>query len=282
MTSFQTPDPITLDVVIGAGRVLVVGDATTTTDIDLQPARPGDADALELIEHARVDQHGNTITVHLPDEKRFGLLRRTPEIVIEAHVPAGSGLVVKSKSADVQARGELGPTKIETASGDVQLADIDGVVAVESRSGDIQVGTVAGAATMKSASGDVMVGTCCSTADIQTASGDVAVNTAEAQLDVRTASGDVRVGEAEGGVSARTASGDISLARVRGDRVSAVAVSGDIEIGVDPGIAVWLDVSSLSGTVTSSLNSADTQEADRPTLQIRANTTSGDITIHAA
>ena len=88
--------------------------------------------------------------VHVPDGRRFGLLRRTPEIVIEAHVPAGTALVVKSKSADVQARGELGydqdrrPARATSSS-----TDIDGVAVVESGSGDIQLGTIAGAATVK-------------------------------------------------------------------------------------------------------------------------------------
>jgi len=282
MTSFETPGPVTLDVEIGAGSVLVVADTTTTTQIELRPARAGDADALELIDQARIDHRGATVTVHLPDGRSFGLLRRTPDVVIEARVPAGSGLVVKSKSADVQARGELGTTKIETGSGDVQLADIDGVAEVSSGSGDVQVGTIAGAATVKSASGDVMVGTCCSIAKIQTASGDIAVDTAEAQLDVRSASGDVRIGEADGPVSARTASGDISLRRVRGESVQAMSASGDIEVAVEPGIAVWLDVSSLSGSASSSLDTTESQAPGRPTLQIRASTTSGDITIHPA
>jgi hypothetical protein len=282
MTSFETPDPITLDIEIGAGSVNVVADSTTTTEIELRPARDGDSDAIELIDQARVDRHGSTVIVHMPDGRRFGLLRRTPDVIIEARVPAGSALVVKSKSADVQVTGEVGNTKIETGSGDVQLADVDGFALVDSGSGDIQLGTIAGAATLKSASGDVQITTCCSIAKIQTASGDIRIGTAEAQLDVRSASGDLSVGEADGAVSARTASGDVSLQRVRGESVTAMSASGEIEIGVEPGIAVWLDCSSLSGSVHSSLDSAESQSTDRPTLQIRANTTSGDITIHTA
>jgi DUF4097 and DUF4098 domain-containing protein YvlB len=282
MTSFETPEPMTLDVEIGAGNVLVVADATSTTDIELRPARAGDADALELIEQAQVENRGSTVIVHLPDGKRFGLLRRTPEVVIEAHVPIGTGLVVKAKSADVQARGELGATKIETGSGDVQLQDVDGVAVVESGSGDVQIGSIAGGATVKAASGDVQITTCCSVAKIQTASGDVQIQTGEAELDVRTASGDVNVGEADGPVSVRTASGDIGIGRARGDSVTAMSASGDIGIGVEHGVAVWLDVSSLSGTVSSSLDPADSQAPDRPTLKIRANTTSGDISVSHA
>ena len=282
MTSFETPDPITLDIEIGAGRVEVVAETATTTEIQLLPARADDTDALELIEQARVEHRGTTVIVHLPDGRRFGLLRRTPEVIVEARVPAGSGLVVKSKSADVQARGELGTTKIETGSGDVQIADVDGVATVESGSGDVQIGTIAGGTTVKSASGDIMIKTCCSIAKLQSASGDVLLGTAEAEVDIRTASGDVKVGEADGSVSARTASGDIQLDRVRGDTVTALSASGDIQIGVDAGLAVWLDVSSLSGSTSSSLNAAESQAADRPTLQIRANTASGDIAIHTA
>ncbi len=282
MTSFETTGPITLDVEIGAGSVLVVAESTNGTEVDLRPARAGDADALELIEEARVDLTGSTLVVHVPDGRRFGLLRRTPEIVIEAKVAAGSALVVKSKSADIQAKGELGSTKIHTGSGDVQLEDVDGVAEVESGSGDIQLGTIAGSATVKTASGDIQIATLCSGAQVMSASGDVSIRTAEATLDVRTASGDLQVSEADGSVALRTASGDISLGRARGEIVTATSASGDIEIGVDPGIAVWLDVSSMSGTVRSSLDPAESQGVDRPTLQVRANTASGDITIHAA
>ena len=282
MTSFETPGPVTLDIEIGAGHVEVVADTTTTTEIELRPARAGDAEALELIDQARIDHHGAIVTVHLPDGRRFGLLRRTPEVIVEARIPAGSGLVVKSKSADVRARGELGTTKVQTGSGDVLLADIDGDVVVESGSGDVQIGTIAGSTSVKTASGDVVIKTCCSIAKLQTASGDVFVGTAEAEIDLRTASGDVRVGEADGAASARTASGDIQMERVRGDTVTAMSASGDVQVGIESGIAVWLDVSSLSGTVSSSLDPTEGQEPGRPALQIRANTTSGDITIHPA
>lgn len=280
MPTFQTPEPVTLIVELASGALLVTADAIATTEIELRPARPGDGDAQDLIDQARIDHHGERVTVHLPEGRRAHL-RHSPDVVIDVRVPIGSRLVAKTKSADVTAEGELGDTRVATGSGDVRLADVDGSLVVESGSGDVRAATIAGDASIKTASGDVVIGTCCSDIKIHTASGGIAVDLAEADIDARTASGDIVVHQSDGSVSTRTASGDLTLQRVRGDSVSAVAASGDVEVGVERGVAVWLDVASVSGTVTSDLEPTDHQTPDRPVLQLRAHTTSGDVTVRS-
>lgn len=280
MPSFQTPEPITLSVELASGALIVNADAIATTDIEMRPARAGDEDAQDLIDQARVDHSGDQVTIHLPHSSRVHL-GRSPGVVIEVRVPIGSRLAARTKSAGVTVRGELGDTRVATGSGDVALEDVDGTLVVESGSGGVRVATIAGDASVKTASGDVVIGTCCSDVKIHTASGGITVDLAEADLDARTASGDIAVGQSDGTVNARTASGDLSLPRVRGDSASAVAASGDVEVGVERGVAVWLDVASVSGTVTSDLEPTDDQAPDRPVLQLRAHTTSGDVTIRS-
>lgn len=278
MPSFETPDPVTLTVDVPAGALRIDADSTGTSSVELRPARSGDSDAEALVALSRVEHRGDEIVVHVPDEKH-GRFRRTPEVVVEIRVPFGSRLVAHTGSADVTVTGELGNTKIGTGSGDVSLTDVDGSLEVESGSGDVRVGSVARDATIKTSSGDVTVETCCDTSKIHTASGDVQVGTAEAMLDARTASGDVEVAGAEGPVVVRTASGDVDLRRVRGDDVAITSASGDVRVGVEPGISVWMDVSSLSGSVSSDLDPSEERSADQPTLQLRAQTVSGDVQI---
>ena len=56
-----------------------------------------------------------------------------------------------------------------------------------------------------------------------------------------------------GGVTVRTASGDVQIEAASGHRTDVNAASGDISVGVAPGIGVYLELSSLSGTVSSEL-----------------------------
>jgi DUF4097 and DUF4098 domain-containing protein YvlB len=78
-------------------------------------------------------------------------------------------------------------------------------------------------------------------------------------------------------VSVNTASGDQNIARVAQGRVRCNAASGDIRIGIAEGTAVWLSVNSISGSVRSELDGAAPPEEGEPTVEVRANTVSGDI-----
>lgn len=171
MPAFDTPAPITLSIELDAGEVIIDAATTGTTEIELSPLRPGDTDAIALIERAHV-KHGNgSATVHVPDGRSLGLLRRTPEIALAVRLPVGSTLVARLRSADLRVTGELDTVRVETASGEATLADIAGSAVVVAASGDVRIATVGGALRVKSASGDVSVDTCCADASIQTASG---------------------------------------------------------------------------------------------------------------
>ncbi len=61
--------------------------------------------------------------------------------------------------------------------------------------------------------------------------------------------------------------------------MSAQSVSGDIRIGVRPGVRVWIDAASRSGDVTSELEVRDGQAAEGPVAELRLQSLSGDISI---
>lgn len=279
MTTFETAAPITLSVELAAGEVSVDASASTTTEVELRPGRAGDTDALALIDQARVEHSGDTVVVHVPTGRSSGLFRSSPEIIITARVPVGSTVVAKLRSADLRVSGELDSARVESASGDVSLADIAGTARLDTASGDVRLTTIGGDLRVKTASGNVTADTCCADVSVQTASGTVSLGTVEGDLEVKSASGDTEIGAADGSVRARTASGDVELGRVRTGRVEVQTASGEVEVGVERGIAVWLDVSSLSGSVTSSLEPTEpTGDADA-TVELRVNTVSGDISL---
>ncbi len=99
---------------------------------------------------------------------------------------------------------------------------------------------------------------------------------------VRSASGDAVIGAVGGSVNAKTASGDIKVESVIAGTTQIDSASGDIWLGVAPGTTAWLEVQSLSGDVTSELQSADAPDEDAPAVSIQARTLSGDVAIRRA
>ena len=64
--------------------------------------------------------------------------------------------------------------------------------------------------------------------------------------------------------------------------VSVRAISGDVAVGVRGGLGVWLDVSSTSGDVQSSLAAERNGDGSAADLELTVNTVAGDITIERA
>jgi DUF4097 and DUF4098 domain-containing protein YvlB len=79
-----------------------------------------------------------------------------------------------------------------------------------------------------------------------------------------------------------TGSGDLQVRRASPGRLLAKGASGDIEIGVPPGLPVWTDLSTLSGSVVSDLEPLGPPAEGDDSLAIRARTVSGDISLRLA
>lgn len=156
-------------------------------------------------------------------------------------LPADSQLVVRSGSATVVATGRLGQAKVKTGSGDVALDGLSGPGVLDSGSGAISVGDTAAALRLRSGSGRVRIGS----------SGEAVVS---------TGSGDINVGTLTGKLVAKSG-------------------SGDVRIGVASGMAVWTDISTGTGRLSSDLPRMGEPERGAPYVEIRATTGSGDIAL---
>ncbi len=173
--------------------------------------------------------------------ERFGLGGGSLDVTVE--LPEGSSCLVHTASADVRCTGELSALDVRTASGDVSAERVSGLARVDSASGDVQVG-------------------------------------AAAEAVVGSASGDVSIGQASGPVTVRTASGDVQITEASGRRAEVKSASGDISIAVAPGIGVYLDLSSLSGTLSSELEPAP--EGGSADMTLHCRTISGDVQVTRA
>jgi hypothetical protein len=65
---------------------------------------------------------------------------------------------------------------------------------------------------------------------------------------------------------------------VRG-AVTLETAMGDIEIGVRTGTAAWLDVKTRFGRVHNSMTAAESPDSAADTVEVRASTSFGDITV---
>jgi hypothetical protein len=268
--SFPVSGPVELEIRLASGDIEVDAvEGAESVEIELI-AR--DEESQALVDEARIElreHHGRPqVLVDVPQRRggfSFGSLFGRDGISCRVRTPHESLLTVRSKSADLSARGTLGGVNVQTASGDVQLDDVNGGLNVRSASGDISVRHVA------------------SGVNIQTASGDVEVEVARGAVNAATASGDLTIGEAWDNVNANTVSGDQEHGAVYQGLIAAHSVSGDVQVGVRRGSKVFLDCNTVSGDTSSELDMLpDAPSGDGPLVELRVKTVSGDITITRA
>lgn len=272
--TYETQEAPELELRVAAGEIVLDSHDGTQVDVEIEPL---DDAAAEMLDAVRVEfREGGArprLVVDVPEkrkarltiehgERTFGFFNRTPSFAVRVTCPHGADVSVRTKSAEFESRGRLGALDLKSASGDVEVHEVDGRTVIHTASGDVELGRSGGALEVNAVSGDARVGH------------------AEAEARVNTVSGDIDLRRADGGVELNSVSGDQRLAVSGGGSVALQSVSGDLDVGIVAGIAVWLDVRSMSGDTTSDLESSDGPAGDGPSIELRANTVSGDIRIH--
>ena len=265
--TFTSTGPISLYVELGSGALTIHTDDVAETVVDVNGR-----DADQVV----VEQRGDQVVVLAPP-RRSGFFGTSNDLDVHVSMPHDSRLATKLGSADVVARGRLGEIAVKSGSGDVQVEEVVAEALVETGSGDISLGRVLGDLRVKSGSGNVGVDHLGGSASISTGSGDVELGTAAGSVQVKSGSGDMRVREAQDGVVLSTASGDLVVDLMHRGELRASNVSGDIRVGIPADVPVWTDVSTVTGSVRSSLEGAGRPEDGQDYVELRAKTVSGDI-----
>lgn len=280
MPTFATPEPITLRINSPEGDIKLEASDRQDTEVEVLPSKPGRSQDVELAEQTQVEHRNGTVVVEVPDEhrRRFG---RSGSVDIRVALPEGSQVRIHTASADVHATGRYGDVELDAASADVQIGQTADLT-VQCASGGLYCREVDGELRATSASGEVRVERVRGNAQVSTASGDASLGEVHGDLRVNIASGDARVDVANGSVTGKAASGDLRIGSVRRGHVQVDGASGDVAIGVASGTAAWLDVSSLSGDVASSLDQTERPGESDETVEIRVRTISGDVVINRA
>jgi hypothetical protein len=253
--TFHTPGPVTLELIVPTGSMVIETVDGDETSILLT------ADDESVLDDANVAvrEHGGAYDVLVEVErKRSGLLGgiiqidlggRRSRIRLEVRAPHGSVLLPRSASADVTARGRYARLDAKTVSGDLVVhGEVDGEAAAKSVSGDVRLGRVGG------------------------------------DLRAQTVSGDVRVDEVGGSVTGKTVSGDVRVDALVDGKATFQSVSGDIDVGIRRGSRLDVDANSVSGDLSSELELADAPggNGDGPVVVLRGKTVSGDFRVRRA
>lgn len=267
--TFHTEGPSSLYVEIGAGTVQVHAAGATTTEIRVEGR---DADEVT------VEQRGEQIVVIAPP-RRGGFFGFGSDLTVTAHVPVGSDLATKLGSADLEVTGTIAAGRLKSGSGEVRAEEIAGDADVLSGSGDVEVGTSLGNLRVKTGSGSVRVGRASGAVMTTSGSGRVEIRAAEGETATKTGSGDVWVGTARGDLSMTSASGDLEVGCIASGVVRAKTASGDVSVAVPTGTPVWTDISCLTGSVRSALQSTGKPAEGQSHVEVRATTVSGDVVL---
>jgi hypothetical protein len=266
--TFEVQGPVELDVRLTSGDIEVDPTAEGRVEVELIAH---DEESQRLIDNARIELnaqgHRPTVVIDVPQKKGFSItLFGRSGIECRVRCPHDSGLSIRTKSADIEARGTLGGLNVQTASGDIDIDRVSGGVNVKSASSDFSAREVG-------------------PTNIQTASGDIDISCVRGPVNITSVSGDISIGEAYDNVNTNTVSGDQDHGAVMTGVVAAHSVSGDITIGVRRGSKAFLECTTVSGDTSSELEMTGDGPAagdNAPFVEVRAKTVSGDIRITRA
>ena len=278
MPAFQTPEPISADIELVVGDVRIAAGDRPDTVVEVRPsdsARDADVNAAE---QTRVEYSAGRLLVKATGRWRswspFGY---GGSVQVSVELPAGSRVTGASSLGTFRCTGALGDCRIKTAGViDVEQA---GAVRLLTALGDINLERGIGDAELITASGDVHAETLDGAAVVKSSNGDIRLGEVAGELSVKAANGDIVIERSHGSIVAKTAKGDIRVGAAAAGSVVAETGMGDVEIAIPDGTAAWLDLHTGYGQLHNALTAAEPPQPGADTVEARARTGHGDITI---
>ena len=279
MPTFDTPTAISVSLELGAGDVRVEASERATAVVEVRPTDPGRKGDLAAAERTRVEFAGGQLRIKAPKGwRQYGLRGGGESVDIEIALPAGSRLEAESAVASLRCTGPLDECRYTTGVGDVSVEEA-GAVELRTTAGDITVERARGSAEVSTGSGTVRLGSVDGAATVKNANGDIWVGRAAGELRAKAGNGSIQIDSSRGGVEAKAANGAVRVGRAAAGGVVAESGLGAIEIGVQEGVAAWLDLKTGFGRVVNDLAASERPSPGEDSLEVRARTAYGDITV---
>ncbi|WP_424187076.1 DUF4097 family beta strand repeat-containing protein [Actinokineospora sp. G85] len=279
MPVYATPEPISVTIDLYAGTVRLIASDRADTVVEVRPSDDSDDSDVKAAQKTLVEHVNGALTVRGHRTRGLDFSRKTRSVDVLIELPEGSAVHSDVTAGDVRATGPLGACRFSASVGHFQLDRVDSLRLTTS-AGHITVGAVAGDAEVATGTGRVRLGAVGGSARVKNSNGHTELGPVAGELRVRSANGDISVDRAESTVDAKTACGAIHVGGVVRDSVVLNTAAGDLEIGVVEGTAAWLDLNTGYGRVRNELtDAASGPERSEETVEIRANTSYGDITV---
>lgn len=264
MPTFDTPEPVTVEIDLVAGGVQINAADRADTTVEVHPRDPAKDADVRAAEQTQVEYANGRLLVKEPDSTGLGWLLRKGRADVTVELPAGSRVHVSADHANIRCAGRLGASTLASSSGNITLDRASGNAELTSTHGWVRAEEIDGSAMVKTTLGAITLGTVTGTLQTNSAHGAITVEHALASVTARTAHGSVRIGEV-----------------VRGS-VDLDTSYGELEIGIREGTAAWLDTNSKYGSVHSSLNEAEDPGPAEETVEVCARNIHGDVVVRRA
>jgi hypothetical protein len=280
MPTFDTPNPISVDVELGVGDIRMEATDRAETSIEVRPSDPAMKTDVMAAEQTRVEYANGHLLVKAPSGWRQWMPRRgTESIDVVIGLPAGSSVRVEAGVAAIHGRGRIGEYRCKIGVGDVQL-DESGPVDIKTGAGDITLERVVGRAQVVTGSGGVRIGSVDGIAAVKNSNGQTWIGEVTGDARVSAANGSISVDRAHEGIVAKTAMGDVRLGDVRRGAAVAQSAMGEVEVGIREGVAAWLELDTKFGQVHNDLDASEGPGASEDTVEVHASTSFGDVLVH--
>jgi hypothetical protein len=262
MKTFDTPEPVSLNLDLGVGHIRIVASDRVDTVVEVAPSNPANSSDVAAAENTRVEYANGVLQIKAPKGwKRHSFRGGSESIDVRVELPTGSQLRGDVGVATLRCSGTLGECHYKTGAGDITIEQVGGTTDLTTGTGEVRVDRIGGFTTVKNGNGDTWVGD---------AAGD---------LQVKTANGKIVVDQSNAAVTAKTANGDIRLDAVTGGAIVAESACGKVDIGLRTGVAAWLDLHTGFGRVSNLLDACDGPGPSEATIEVRARSSFGDITV---
>ncbi|MGH2539386.1 MAG: DUF4097 family beta strand repeat-containing protein [Actinomycetota bacterium] len=279
MPTFQTPDPISVDLEVGVGDVGIEASARADTIVDVRPTDPTKHADVTAAEQTRVDHTYGHLSVKGPGGWRRWRPRRSGSIEVEIQLPAGSRVHAEVGVAAIRCSGRLGEFVAKVGVGDVSL-DETGAVHLKTGAGDIALERATGKVDVVTGSGGVRLGRVHGPAVVKNSNGDTWIGEVTGEARVSAANGKISIDRANEGIVAKTANGDVRIGEIARGAAVAQSAFGEIEVGVREGVAAWLDLHTRFGEVRNDMDASEDPGRSEDTVEVRATTSYGNIAVH--
>lgn len=237
---------------------------------------------MRAAQETEVDFAGGNLTVKAPRGwKMYTPFSGDPSIDVTIEVPTGSRLHGTASVCRFLVTGELGQCELKTSVGDLQLEKA-GPLELQTSGGNITVDQVVSRANITTSTGIVRIREIDGSAVVKNSNGDSTIREVLGDLQVNAANGNITVERPRGSVTAKTANGNIRIGDASRGTLQLETSVGELEVGIHPGSAAYLDVNAKHGTVQNLMDTADQPAQGEETVQVYARNSFGNIIIRHA